>query len=116
MNQLGLVQPVVGFGQRVVIVTCCPVFRTNDFLEDGSQIERFQSEKVDSQEIRLSWYCVRQAAPRWLFVWCKYFGQMNPADVKRPKALELENSRMKNLLAAAALDILVRKDINSKKW
>ena len=45
-----------------------------------------------------------------------HFGQMDAADVKRLKALELENSRLKKLLAEAALDIEVLKEINSKKW
>ena len=41
---------------------------------------------------------------------------MDAADVKRLKALELENSRLKKLLAEAALGIEVLKEINSKKW
>lgn len=51
-----------------------------------------------------------------IYAWRKHFGQMEPADVKRLKALELENSRLKKLLAEAALDIEVLKEINSKKW
>ena len=43
-------------------------------------------------------------------------GQMDAADVKRLKSLELENSRLKKLLAESALDIAVLKEINSKKW
>ena len=50
------------------------------------------------------------------YAWRKHFGQMAPADVKRLKALEQENSRLKKLLAEAALDIEVLKEINSKKW
>ena len=51
-----------------------------------------------------------------IYAWRKHFGQMDPADVKRLKALELENSRLKKLLAESALDIAVLKEINSKKW
>jgi putative transposase len=51
-----------------------------------------------------------------IYAWRKHFGQMEAADVKRLKALELENSRLKKLLAEAALDIEVLKEINSKKW
>ena len=51
-----------------------------------------------------------------IYAWRKHFGQMAPADVKRLKALEQENSRLKKLLAKAALDIEVLKEINSKKW
>jgi len=41
---------------------------------------------------------------------------MEAADVKRLKALEHENARLKKLLAEAALDIEVLKEINAKKW
>ena len=51
-----------------------------------------------------------------IYAWRKHFGQMAPVDVKRLKALEQENSRLKKLLAEAALDIEVLKEINSKKW
>lgn len=51
-----------------------------------------------------------------IYAWRKHFGQMDANDVKRLKALELENTRLKKLLAEAALDISVLKEINSKKW
>lgn len=51
-----------------------------------------------------------------IYAWRKHFGQMEAADVKRLKTLEVENSRLKKLLAEAALDIAVLKEINSKKW
>ena len=34
-----------------------------------------------------------------IYAWRKHFGQMDAADVKRLKALEQENSRLKKLLA-----------------
>ena len=43
-------------------------------------------------------------------------GQMEAADVKRLKALEIENGRLKKLLAERDLDIEVLKEINAKKW
>ena len=51
-----------------------------------------------------------------IYAWRKHFGQLEPADVKRLKSLELENGRLKKLLAEAALDIEVLKEINAKKW
>ena len=50
------------------------------------------------------------------YAWRKHFGTMEAADVKRLKVLELENSRLKKLLAEAALDIEVLREINAKKW
>jgi len=47
---------------------------------------------------------------------CKHFGLVEAADVKRLKALEIENSRLKKLLAECDLDIQMLKVINAKKW
>ena len=51
-----------------------------------------------------------------IYAWRKHFGQMEAVDVKRLKALELENSRLKKLLAERDLDIEILKEINAKKW
>ena len=51
-----------------------------------------------------------------IYAWRKHFGQMEAADVKRLKALELENSRLKKLLAERDLDLEILKGINAKKW
>jgi len=51
-----------------------------------------------------------------IYAWRKHFGQMEAADVKRLKALELENSRPKKLLAERDLDIEILREINAKKW
>ena len=51
-----------------------------------------------------------------IYAWRKHFGQLDVVDVKRLKALELENSRLKKLLAEAALDNAILKEINAKKW
>ena len=51
-----------------------------------------------------------------IYAWRKHFGQLDVVDVKRLKALELENARLKKLLAEAALDNAILKEINAKKW
>ena len=51
-----------------------------------------------------------------IYAWRKHFGQMEAADVKRLKALEIENGRLKKLSAERDLDIEVLKEINAKKW
>lgn len=51
-----------------------------------------------------------------IYAWRKHFGQMEAADVKRLKALELENSRLKTLLAERDLYLESLKAINAKKW
>ena len=51
-----------------------------------------------------------------IYAWRKHFGRLEVADVKRLKALELENSRLKKLLAERDLDVEILKEINAKKW
>ena len=51
-----------------------------------------------------------------IYAWRKHFGQMEAADVKRLKALEIENGRLKKLLAERDLDSEVLKETNAKKW
>jgi putative transposase len=41
---------------------------------------------------------------------------MEVSDAKKLKALELENSRLKRMIADLSLDIQILKDVNSKKW
>jgi putative transposase len=46
----------------------------------------------------------------------EHFGGLEPADVKRLKALELENAKLKKLLAERDLEIDVMREVNRKKW
>jgi putative transposase len=51
-----------------------------------------------------------------LYAWRQKFGGLEVNDVRRMKELELENSRLKKLVANMALDIEILKDVNSRKW
>lgn len=48
--------------------------------------------------------------------WRKHFGGPEPADVERLKALELENAKLKKLLAERDLGIDLLEEINRRKW
>ncbi len=48
--------------------------------------------------------------------WRRKYADMDLSDAKRLKALEEENRRLKALVADQALNILVLKEVNSKKW
>ena len=48
--------------------------------------------------------------------WKSKYGGMEASDVKRLKALEDENRRLKRLVAELSLDNQALKEINSKKW
>lgn len=51
-----------------------------------------------------------------IYIWQRKFGEMKTADIKRLKALESENARLKKLLAERDLVIEVMKEIEEKKW
>ncbi len=48
--------------------------------------------------------------------WKAKYGGMDVSDARRLKSLEEENRRLKRLVADQALDILMLKDVASKKW
>ena len=48
--------------------------------------------------------------------WKSKFGGMSVSEAQRLRALELENSKFKRLLADAHLDIAALKDVVGRKW
>jgi putative transposase len=48
--------------------------------------------------------------------WKAKYSGMTVSDLKKMKALEEENRRLKHIVAEQALDIRALKDINSKNW
>jgi putative transposase len=51
-----------------------------------------------------------------IYAWRRRFGEMVCNDVKRLKALESENTRLKKRVAERDLEIEVMKEIAAKKW
>jgi putative transposase len=49
-----------------------------------------------------------------IYTWRKQFGQLEPTDVKRLR--QLENGRLKKLVAERDLEIEVMKEITRKNW
>ena len=50
------------------------------------------------------------------FNWKKRYGGLLPDEMRRLKALEDENAKLKRLLAEAMLDNTAMKELLSKKW
>ena len=50
------------------------------------------------------------------YKWKAKFGGMDVSDARRLRALEVENVRLKRMVADLSLDIVILKDVNSKKW
>ena len=51
-----------------------------------------------------------------IYTWKRQFGALDTNDVRRLKALEVENARLKKLVAERDLEIEVMKEIAAKKW
>ena len=51
-----------------------------------------------------------------IYTWRKRFGTFEASDVRRLKSLEVENGRLKKLVAERDLEIEVMKEIAQKKW
>ena len=50
------------------------------------------------------------------YLWRSEFDGMDVSDAKRPKGLEAENTRLKNLLAESMLENEVTREAPRKKW
>jgi len=89
----------------------------------GKQGKRYKEEEIvkilreaqdaDRVEDVLRTYGVSTAS---YYKWRSKYGGMELSEMRRLKLLESENSRLKRLVADQALDIMVLKDVNSKKW
>ena len=55
-------------------------------------------------------------SPATIHRWKARYGGMTVPDLRRLKALEEENARLKRIVAEQAVDIDLLKDICSKKW
>ena len=51
-----------------------------------------------------------------IYVWRRRFGKLDPADMKRLRELEFENSKLKRMVAERELAIETLKEINRRKW
>jgi len=58
-------------------------------------------------------FAVSQAT---IYLWKKKFSNMTVNEAKRLRELESENTQLKKIVANQALDIVMLKDVNSKKW
>lgn len=83
-------------------------FSTEQIVGVLNRLERGEKAKDLCREIGVS-------SPT-LYAWRQKYGGMGISDVKRLKELEVENSRLKKLIANMAIDIDILKDVNSRKW
>ena len=51
-----------------------------------------------------------------IYTWRKRFGELRSEDVRRLRQLEVENGRLKKLVAERDLEIEVMKEVAAKNW
>lgn len=51
-----------------------------------------------------------------IYGWRRRFGKLEPADVKRLRELEVENAKLKRMVAEREMSIETLKEINRRKW
>lgn len=51
-----------------------------------------------------------------IYNWKKKYQNMTVSEAKRLRDLEAENIKLKRIVADQALDIVMLKDVNSRKW
>ena len=51
-----------------------------------------------------------------IYLWRRRIGQLETMDARRLKALEIENTRLKKIVAERDLEIEVMKEVAAKKW
>ena len=51
-----------------------------------------------------------------IYLWRKRFGKLEAVDLKRLRHLEVENGRLKKLVAERDLELEVMKEVAAKKW
>jgi putative transposase len=55
-------------------------------------------------------------AEQTIYAWKSKYSGMEVSDVKEMRRIQDENAKLKRLVADQALDIIMLKDINSRKW
>ena len=51
-----------------------------------------------------------------IYVWRQHFAGLEPSDVRKLKALEVENAKLKKLLAERDLEIDAMREVVRRKW
>lgn len=72
-----------------------------------------EAERADSARDVIRRYDITEQT---FYRWKKVYAGMEVPDIKRLKAIQEENARLKRLVAEQALKISLLEDVNSKKW
>ena len=76
-----------------------------------------EAEKFQAQGMSIPVVCKKlQISDQTFYRWRLKYGALKEDEAQRLKALELENARLKRIVAEQALDISMLKDVNRGNW
>ncbi|MGH2557345.1 MAG: transposase [Actinomycetota bacterium] len=76
-----------------------------------------EAERLQGQGLTIPQLCKRLGiSDQTFYRWRLKYGALKEDEAQRLKALELENSRLKRIVAEQALDIAMLKDLERGKW
>ena len=76
-----------------------------------------EAEKLQGQGMTIPQLCKRlQISDQTFYRWRLKYGALKEDEAQRLKALELENARLKRIVAEQALDISMLKDVSRGNW
>jgi len=76
-----------------------------------------EAEKLQGQGLTIPQLCKRlQISDQTFYRWRLKYGALKEDEAQRLKALELENARLKRIVAEQALDISMLKEVNRGNW
>ena len=85
-------------------------------------VEQIVAKLREHEKLQGQGFTIRQACKRigisdqTFYRWRLRYGALKEDEAQRLKALELENSRLKKIVAEQALDISMLKDLQRGKW
>jgi transposase-like protein len=76
-----------------------------------------EAERLQGQGLTIPQLCKRLGiSDQTFYRWRLRYGALKEDEAQRLKALELENARLKKIVAEQALDIAMLKDLERGKW
>ncbi len=86
--------------------------KTSRFSEEQMVAILREADKAPVPEVARK----HKVSEQTIYTWRRRFGVLEPAGVKRVRTLEVENGRLKKLVAERDLEIETMKEINRRKW
>ncbi len=83
-------------------------FTEEQIIKTLTRMKRGEKAKDLGRELGISGHTI--------YNWRAKYNDMTVNEAKRLRDLETENSRLKKIVAELSLDIVMLKDVNSKKW